>query len=210
MGAGGGKILYSPNGIHSNMPFDIKIENILPPTDVQDPDAVALVFLNSIGYMSRGYDPKTPVESVRSSVPFRLFMDCLMGHPGKDWRVEDLAQELGTSIPTVYRHLGKLQAYDIIDEDVGDDGKSVHLKHYSLPGAWKVTEANVTASMENIKRSVETIQALLERTGSGKTEGQPADSHGPSASGYAVRRQRLMMVPMWTSTSSGSSTISNI
>jgi hypothetical protein len=50
-----------------------------PLTPLKDIDDVALLFLTQIGYIPKGYDPKTDASSVRESVPYRLFVECLLG-----------------------------------------------------------------------------------------------------------------------------------
>src|SRR3989449_5360423 len=62
-----------------------------PLTPLKDIDDVALLFLTQIGYIPKGYDPKTDASSVRDSVPYRLFVECLLGRLDKGWTVEQLA-----------------------------------------------------------------------------------------------------------------------
>ena len=67
-------------------------------TSVTEPEhlhEVAIPFLNSIGYMPTGYDPRTGVETVLESVPYRLFTECFLGRLDTVWSVGEIARALG-------------------------------------------------------------------------------------------------------------------
>ena len=49
------------------MAFEIYIVDHAPMTDVDDPELVALQFMEDIGYIMKHYDPKTPADSVKPS-----------------------------------------------------------------------------------------------------------------------------------------------
>src|SRR5947209_20611549 len=87
-----------------------------PLTPLKDIDDVALLFLTQIGYIPKGYDPKTDASSVRESVPYRLFVECLLGRRDKGWTVEPLAAKLKTTKATIYRHMNTLTGMDVLDE----------------------------------------------------------------------------------------------
>src|SRR5439155_6971096 len=72
------------------LPFEIVIVSNTPLTPLKDIDDVSLLFLTQIGYIPKGYDPKTDASSVRDSVPYRLFVECLLGRMDKGWTVEQL------------------------------------------------------------------------------------------------------------------------
>lgn len=145
------------------MAFEIYIVDTAPMTDIVDPELVALHFMEDIGYIMKHYDPKTPADSVKKSVPYKMFLDCFLRHQDKDWRVEELGGKLKTSIPTIYRHLAKLQALGILDEDDSEGGKVFHLRHYSFPLAWKITEANVESALARYRIVVDFIQSTLKK-----------------------------------------------
>src|SRR5574344_1410453 len=91
---------------------------------VGDVNIVAETFLVHIGYIPKGYDPKTSAVSVRESVPYRLFMEFFMGNINKAWAVEELAALLETTKPTIYRHINKLKSLDLLESiDVEFDGQ---------------------------------------------------------------------------------------
>src|SRR5881397_2077505 len=100
------------------LPFEIVIVSNTPLTPLKDIDDVALLFLTQIGYIPKGYDPKTDASSVRDSVPYRLFVECLLGRLDKGWTVEQLAAKLKTTKATIYRHINKLKEMDLLDEEV--------------------------------------------------------------------------------------------
>jgi DNA-binding transcriptional ArsR family regulator len=170
------------------MAFEIYVVDNTPLTDIDDVDKVASRFMVSIGYIMKHYDPKTPADSVRRSVPYRLFLECLLRHQDQDWRVEDLSKRLKTSVPTIYRHLAKLQALEIMDEEADKGGKVFHLKHYSFPLAWKVTEANVEAALARYRRIIEYLQGKLKKVEKVKDSKVSAS---PKAFKMRVRSSRL-------------------
>src|SRR5687768_17612427 len=98
------------------MTFELTVVSNTPLTPVSDVDTVAITFLYQIGYLPKGYDPKTDVDSVRQSVPYKLFMNCMLKRPEKAWNIEELITVLKTSRPTVYRHLNKLKSLDLLEE----------------------------------------------------------------------------------------------
>ena len=51
------------------MTFELTVVSNTPLTPVSDVDTVAITFLYQFGYLTKGYDPKTDVDSVRQSVP---------------------------------------------------------------------------------------------------------------------------------------------
>ena len=73
------------------MVFELQVVSNTPMTAVSDPNLVAESFLIAIGYIPKGYDPKTSATSIRDSVPYRLFMDYFMKYQGRAWSVEELA-----------------------------------------------------------------------------------------------------------------------
>lgn len=134
---------------------------------VSDVDIVAETFLIYIGYIPKGYDPKTSATGLRDSVPYRLFMDYLMGNPNKAWTVEELALLLGTSKPTIYRHINKLKALDLLEgldtEFEDQKRKGYRIRYGDLSKAWSFTEANVNMAMENYKSTAGHLQQLMKK-----------------------------------------------
>ncbi len=142
------------------------MESNTPLTPLTDPDEIALQFLTQIGYLPKGYDPKTEVIDIKDSVPYRLFMDCFMRNMKRVWLVDELAAHLDTTKPTIYRHLNKLKAIDILEEQTthrdGQAKKGYRIRYGDLRKAWHFTEANVTMAMESYRKTVDHFQSLVE------------------------------------------------
>lgn len=148
------------------MAFELTVVNNTPLTPHEDLDEVALQFLRQVGYLDRGADD---MEGTREGVAYRLFRDCFLLRPDKQWTVEEIITALGTSRPTVYRHLNKLKALDILEEtSLKDDPeansrKGYRIRYGNLSKAWNFVEANVKVAMENYRKSVEHLHTLSER-----------------------------------------------
>ncbi|OPY34509.1 MAG: hypothetical protein A4E32_00238 [Methanomassiliicoccales archaeon PtaU1.Bin124] len=146
--------------------FELNVVSNTPLTPLKDVDEVALQFLQSIGYLPKGYDPKTAARSVEDSVPYLMFMECFLKNMKRVWLVEEMTVKFGTTKPTIYRHLNKLKAIDILEEvDVERDGKSrkgYRIRYGDLKKAWSFTEANVEMAMESYRQTLEHMQKLVE------------------------------------------------
>ena len=137
-----------------------------PLTPLDDVDDVSLQFLQMIGYLPKGYDPKTAAIEVQDSVPYRLFTECFIGNMKRPWTVEDLAAKLRTTKPTIYRHLNKLKAIDILEEvdteREGEKKKGYRIRYGDLTKAWNFTEANVEMAMDSYRKTIDHLQKLAE------------------------------------------------
>lgn len=122
-------------------------------------------FLIQIGYIPKGYDPKTSATSTRDSIPYRLFMEFFMSNISKAWSVEELAYLLDTSKPTIYRHINKLKSLELLESlDVEFDGqvrKGYRIRYGDLSKAWNFTRSNVDMAMQNYTKTVEHLQDLM-------------------------------------------------
>ena len=138
-----------------------------PLTPLRDINDVSLLFLTQIGYIPKGYDPKTDASSVRESVPYRLFVECLIGRTDKGWTVEQLAAKLKTTKATIYRHINKLKEMDLLDEvNVNERGtirKGYRIRYGNLSKAWNFVESNVEIAMENYRKTVDHLAKLAEQ-----------------------------------------------
>jgi DNA-binding transcriptional ArsR family regulator len=141
---------------------------LTPLTNVDD---LALQFLRQIGYLPKGYDPKTEARNVNESVPYRLFMDCFMRNIKRVWLVDEMAIFLETTRPTIYRHLNKLKGMDVIEElETERDGqmkKGYRIRYGDLRKAWSFTEANVEMAMESYRKTIDHFQELIEKEAKG-------------------------------------------
>ncbi len=147
--------------------FELQVTSNTPLSSVDDVDVIAETFLIQIGYIPKGYDPKTSAVSLRDSVPYRLFMDYLMRNMNKAWTVEELAALLDTTKPTIYRHINKLKSLDLLESmDVEFEGqmrKGYRIRYGDLNKAWSFTEANVNMAMENYRKTVAHFQSVIEK-----------------------------------------------
>jgi predicted ArsR family transcriptional regulator len=153
------------------MGFELTVVSNTPMTPIADAETVAIGFLFQIGYLPKGYDPKTDVESVRQSVPYKLFMNCFMRRPEKLWSIEELGTVLHTSRPTVYRHLNKLKGFDLIEEQAISTFRCAHCEAYEGGD-----EAEVLKHTEGC---------------SARKTGRKADVLSQSRKGYRVRYGNL-------------------
>jgi hypothetical protein len=150
------------------MSFELNVVSNTPLTPLNDMDEIAILFLNQVGYFSKGYDPRTDVTDIRDSVPYRLFVEFFLERMDKAWIVEDLATAMGTTKATVYRHINKLKGFDILEEmnvedSEGNSRKGYRIRYGNLSKAWNFTEAHVTVAMENYRKTVDHIQELSSR-----------------------------------------------
>jgi predicted transcriptional regulator len=162
------------------MRFEIMLMAGPSVTEPEHLHEVALPFLNSIGYMPAGYDPRTGAETVLESVPYRLFTECFLGRLDTVWSVGEIARSLKTSIPTVYRHLDKLAALDILGQgglENDESRKGYFIRYHDLSQAWRFTEVNMELSLLAYRRAVDAIQKGL------APSKRPADKEPPRAFG---------------------------
>ncbi|MEF8878816.1 MAG: winged helix-turn-helix domain-containing protein [Candidatus Thermoplasmatota archaeon] len=142
------------------MGFEIKVVSNTPLVGEDDPEEVAKKFFEQIGYLSKGSNP---------DIPFKIFNDFFLSHPSKAWYVEEIASNLDTSKPTVYRHLNKLKGLDILeeiqvfDENTQQNKKAYRLRYGNLEKAWNFVEAHIKVAIENYGKTVEHLQNLIEK-----------------------------------------------
>jgi len=142
------------------MTFEMQIISNTPLIGEEEFDIAAKKFFEQIGYLSKGSDP---------TLPYKIFADFFLKHPTKAWIVDDIATELDTSKPTVYRHLNKLKGFDILEEvQIYDEITKQHKKAYCIrygnfQKAWNFVEAHIKVAVENYGKTVEHLQKLLEK-----------------------------------------------
>ena len=142
------------------MTFEMQVVSNTPLIGDEDLDSAAKKFFEQIGYLSKGSDP---------AIPYKIFADFFLKHPTKAWIVDEIAAELKTSRPTVYRHLNKLKGFDILEEvQIFDDitkqnKKAYRMRYGSFQKAWNFVEAHIKVAVENYGKTVEHLQKLLEK-----------------------------------------------
>lgn len=141
------------------MGFEITIRSNTPLIGEDDKNTIARLFLEHIGYITKGCEPE---------IPLSLFMNCFMNQPDKPWLAEEMAVKVETSIPTIYRHLNKLKSLDILEEVKLEDPETKQVKkgykvrYGNLSKAWTFVEAHVEAAMDNYRKTIDHLQSTLE------------------------------------------------
>ncbi len=139
------------------MAFELQVVSHAPLTGENDPERVAKLFFQMIGYTAR--------KGPDNGISYRVFYECFLMHPEKSWTVEELAQVAETTMPSIYRHLNKLKDLDIIEDlyvDVdGDKRRAFRLRYGDLGKAWNFAEAHFQLAIENYRKSVDHLEQLL-------------------------------------------------
>ena len=142
------------------MGFEMKIVSNTSLIGEEDPEIVAKMFFEQIGYLSKGSNPE---------IPYKIFADFFLKHPTKAWYVDEISTKLNTSKPTVYRHLNKLKGFDILeevqvlDESTQQNKKAYRLRYGNIQKAWNFVEAHLKVAIENYGKTVEHLQNLIEK-----------------------------------------------
>jgi len=109
------------------------------------------------------------IQILDPSIPYKIFADFFLKHPTKSWFVDEIAIELKTSRPTVYRHLNKLKGFDILeemhvfDEATKQNKKAYRIRYGNIQKAWNFVEAHLKVAIENYGKTVEHLQLLIEK-----------------------------------------------
>ncbi len=166
-GAGLGFITPLPRASPSRMPFELSLRYSTPLTPLDDPDEVLEEFLRLVGYLPGAEDGRTGEGPVRETLAYRFVRECLLKDPTRPWYGEELAAVLGTTKPTIYRHLNKLKALDLLEEvggrAAGKGRKGYRLRYGNLARAWEFTEANAQNALRRYRETVNHLQGLLDR-----------------------------------------------
>ena len=149
------------------MKFEISVVSNTPMVGEEDIDIVARSFLEQIGYLTKGSDP---------DIPLKIFLGCFLARPDRPWLVEEIAVELDTSHPTIYRHLNKLKSMDLLEEvkieqEVKGKGKKkvkqikkgYKIRYGNISKAWTFVEAHMDVAIENYRKTVDHLQKLNEK-----------------------------------------------
>ncbi len=149
------------------MPFELALRYSTPLTPLNDVDEVLREFLRLVGYLPEGEDGRGSEGPIAHSLALRLVRECLLRDPTRPWYIEELTAVLKTSKPTVYRHINKLKALDLLEEVGGvADGKGrkgYRLRYGNLARAWDFTEANAQNALKRYRETVNHLQGLIEK-----------------------------------------------
>lgn len=164
------------------MAFELAVVKNTPLTPLDDLDEVCSALLAQVGYLGRTTDEQ---GSRHGSAAYRLFRDCFLLQPTRSWTAEELVSALQSTKPTLYRHLNKLKALDILEEDEpasesGTTGRKAYRMRYGdFAKAWNFTEANVKAAMENHRTNVRHLTRLAPQPPAGSAALSTAASSSP-------------------------------
>ena len=139
-----------------------KLTMVSAPSRVLDTDLDRTIayFLSDIGYIPR-LSPDTDYSQIAESAYFRLFKECFLLNPQRYWTGDELMAYLKTSRTTLYRHLNKLKAMDILEEIQVGKTKKYRMRSGDLLRAWSWVEINMKMAMENYRKTVEHISSLV-------------------------------------------------
>ena len=139
------------------MGFEIIVKDSIPIESEKNIEKAVSVFLTEIGYLTKGKDRE---------IPLKMFLECFVKRPDKQWTVDDISFKLEISKPTVYRHLKKLKNMDLLEESLinteNAKKKTYRLRHSNLSKAWNFTDAHAKIALENYRKTIEHIQKLVE------------------------------------------------
>ena len=149
------------------MPLELALRYSTPLTPIPDLEEVLREFLRMVGYLPEGEEGRGAEGPVGQSLAYRLVRDCLLKDATRAWYVDELTAVLKTSKPTVYRHVNKLKALDLLEEVGGAaDGKGrkgYRLRYGNLARAWDFTEANAQNALRRYRETVNHLQSLVEK-----------------------------------------------
>ena len=148
------------------MPFELALRYSTPLTPLDDLDEVLKEFLRMVGYLPDHDDARSGEGPAESTVGYRFVRECLLREPGRPWYVEEVTAVLQTSKPTVYRHLNRLKALDMLEEvgsaQDGKGRKGYRLRYGNLAQAWEFTEANAQNALRRYRETVNHLQKLID------------------------------------------------
>lgn len=148
------------------MPFELTLRAATPLTPLPTLEEVLPEFLRQIGYLPEGPDGRSGDGPVRETIAYRLVRECLLKDPNKAWYPEELFASLGAAKASVYRHLNKLKALDLLEEVAegaeGKGRKAYRLRYGNFARAWDFTEAHAQNSLKRYRESVDHLQTLID------------------------------------------------
>jgi len=160
------------------MPFELALRYSTPLTPISDLEEVLREFLRMVGYLPEGEEGRGSEGPVVQSLAYRLVRQCLLRDPSRPWYAEELADVLKTSKPTVYRHINKLKALDLLEEvggaTNGKGRKGYRLRYGNLARAWDFTEANAQNALRRYRETVNHLQTLIDHAASAADVAPPA------------------------------------
>jgi predicted transcriptional regulator len=149
----------------SRVSFHLTLTERTPLDPDVDAQEMLVGMMEAMGYLTPWSAPREKGE-VGEVLAFRLFKDCLLDRPDRTWTMRELMAVLDTSKPTLYRHLKKLEALDLLERGLRGESprssKAFRIRYGDLSKAWNFTEEHARQSLRAYRQTVEHLEALLE------------------------------------------------
>ncbi len=148
----------------SRVSFRLTLTERPPMEPGADANEMLMDMMEAIGYLTPWSAPRAR-EDVGEVLAYRLFKDCLMDRSDRTWTMRELMAVLDTSKPTLYRHLKKLEALDLLERGLRGESprssKAFRIRYGDLSKAWNFTEEHARLSLRAYRQTVEHLEALL-------------------------------------------------
>ncbi len=145
--------------------FRLPLTELRPPGPEVGEDGRLIDLLQAVAYITP-WSATAGGEEMSRSLAYRLFRECLLDRPDRSWTMRELTAVLGTSKPTLYRHLKKLECLDLMERGLRGESprssKAFRVRYGNLSKAWNFTEEHAQRSLQAYRETVEHLEALLE------------------------------------------------
>jgi DNA-binding transcriptional ArsR family regulator len=149
----------------SRVSFQLVLAERPPADPASDAHARLVDMMEAIGYLTPWSSPRGGGD-MTDNLAYRLFKGCLMDRPDRSWTMRELMAVLDTSKPTLYRHLKKLEALDLLERGLRGESprssKAFRIRYGDLSKAWNFTEEHASQSLRAYRQTVEHLEGLLE------------------------------------------------
>jgi predicted transcriptional regulator len=157
------KLVLDRTSSHISFHLALSERSSLQPS--ADAQARLVDMMGAMGYLTPWSAPREGSD-IKDNLAYRLFKDCLMDRPDRSWTMRELMAVLETSKPTLYRHLKKLEALDLMERGLRGESprssKAFRIRYGDLSKAWNFTEEHARQSLRAYRQTVEHLETLLE------------------------------------------------
>lgn len=148
----------------SRVSFRLPLVERSPPDIDIGPEARLVELLERLGYLT-SWSMGPQGEDAGSSLPYKLFKECLLDRPDRSWTIREMVAVLHTSKPTLYRHLKKLEAMDLLERGLRGESprssKAFRIRQGDLGKAWTFTEEHARLALRSYRETVAYLEGLL-------------------------------------------------